>query len=474
MEILQLANEDRSTTIDLIGGMLHLEGGFDASTPGWGGEYTYEPFGAQFDFSNFQPQTATFALTATGTSAAVLAEMDRLQDFLEQVRLFHSGNLQAQSGWLEWSAHGEEPKRSLLYAGAFQVTSRDNITPGLRECTVLGTLSLSRHPLWESLPTEFYAPNRFVASYHTQLLPGALSALGGKYDYTNVEGNTLGRMPTVQFDSLTAIPGNPITELWCGIRRENRGVTNFESVWDCEDGTNVAGDTGNVLDGTAYGGSKKTTTFAVGGFVERFNIDVQQVCTAAGHADYDHQQGRYLVLARCKVVGASGVAGIQMRYGYGGNMAAEEVYVDNLAWKLVPLGNISIPPWEGYDYNEFYMYSYQIDIWAEELVTCDLDMDCLVMIPNEHMVYLDGADIYNDVLDGTANIRTHEDDREDGANTAVTVINDALELVPTDWYIPPGNGTVIVAAQLAGIHNLTDTVTPYITYIPRWTNYRGE
>ena len=153
-------------------------------------------------------------------------------------------------------------------------------------------------------------------------------------------------------------PGAIINYLWLGFRPENAGLTNFESLWECEDGTIVdvvdtalqadVAPINGVNDASpvgALGNDSLRCTFAVDPtLIERFHVTVNDVCTAAGHADFDHQQGEYLILLRCRIIGAGGVAGVQMRSGYTGQIIHEEVYVDNTDWHLIPLGNISIPP----------------------------------------------------------------------------------------------------------------------------------
>lgn len=454
MQILRLANEDQSILIDLSGGpIIRLgEPGFDLETPGMGGAFTYEPYGAQFDFENFQPHTETFSLTLRGLAGAVVNQLDRLQDFLEAVRLFNAGDIAAKSCWLEFSADGEELKRSLLYAASFQVTSRDNITPG-EPCLMVGTLALTRHPLWET-PTTSY------------ITASSKSTLGGQYNYTDIPGNTLARIWQG-----TATPSGMaiLYRYWVGIRRFNQGVSGFEPLWECEDGTNVAADTSDVnLVGVASADWTVRTTFAVGGLVERFNISVDDVWTAAANTDYNHVQGRYLVLMRCRVIGVGAVAGIQMHSGYTGNIIHEEIYIDNTNWRLIPLGNISIPPWEGHYFRgDGFVRNFTLNIYAEEITApCDLDCDCLVLIPNEHMLYGEGSEL---------NVFTMEDDRSAGyAPDAFGLASDAIYYSLTDWYLPPGDGMIIVAAEDTAAHALGENMTSRLDYYPRWTLYRGE
>lgn len=458
MQTLRLANEDRTVTIPLMGGLIGIRSGFDFATPGQGGVFTYEPYGAQFDFENFQPQTETFSIAITGNGAAVLAEMDRLQDFLESIRLYSDNDIAEQSCWLEWRARGEDEKRSLLYSGTFQVVSKDNVTPGMPTCEVLGTLSLTRHPLWET-----YESVANTAS--------SKSTLGGIYFIYDTPGNTLARLQRTLFYRAGAAT---LYRFWLGIRRINQGMSGFESVWECEDSSDIdpdaIGDTAiNAPDATASNNSKLTTTFAGDPTLRiRFNLRLDDVYAA----DYTHAQGRYLVLMRCKVVGAGGVAGIQMRSGYAGNIIHEEVYVDNTSWRLIPLGNISIPPWKGAHYvSDPYYEAYTLTIYAEELNTCDLDMDCFVMIPNEHMVSAEGLAAPSYI----GYIRVDEDDTEVGYgySNAIPGVNDSLDVAMTDWYLPPGDSMMVIAAEDATAHTLGTAAYVAWRYLSRWTLYRG-
>ena len=71
--------------------------------------------------------------------------------------------------------------------------------------------------------------------------------------------------------------GGPIYRWWVGIRPAYQGITGFVEVWECEDGTDVAGDTADYASGTASGGYVKRTTFATSGLVERFGITIADV-----------------------------------------------------------------------------------------------------------------------------------------------------------------------------------------------------
>jgi len=470
MPILQLANESRETIIDLLGGAFALGSGFNAGTPDIGGLFTYEPYGAQFDPSNFEPKTEIFNITIQGRSASVIAEAQRLQNFLESIRLYSDNDIAIESSWLEWSACDEDPKRSLLYSGRFDVTSHDNVTPNLYERAIEGVLTLTRHPLWENL-----------ATYEIDTV--SKSNLGGQFNYTGVTGNTLARIAET---TLTTLAAGTHWRFWVGIRRFNRGVTGFVPVWECEDsapGTWDA-DTGLKADVAPVGGvndaspiglgnDSLTTTFAARqDLIERFHINIVDV---AG-ADYDHFQGRYLVLLRCRVVGAGGVAGVQMGYGYEVESAnlAEEVYIDNTSWQLIPLGNISIPPWRGPLAANRYYLGCGIFIFAEQLVACSLDFDCLVLIPNEHLLQVEGFDVDPAGLGTSDRINVRENDTEWCRGETPISVTDTPSFVMTDWYCPPGSGMVIVAAEDETVHTLGINIRVVMDTYSRWTLYRGS
>ncbi len=463
---LRLATESRSTIVELMNSYIKTTAAYGTKTPEQAGSYIYEPFGAQFTFSNLRPLTDTFELAISGPGKDVLDTIDGIQNFLEKIRLFNASDLAAESCWLEWSATGESEKRTLLYSGALSVQSEGDITPMLEKCSVVGTLSLSRHPLWENTTTKSVSVGVSV------------SALGGALFPTNITGNVPARLS--EFRLLSTDPGIGLDRAWVGIRRENQGVANFEPLWECEDGTPNAGNGAAVVaDVTAspggLGNNKVAVTYAgVETLLERLTITVAQICAAAGHVDYDQQQGRYLVLCRCKV-SAAGTSGIQMRSGYTGNVYADEVYVDNTVWRLIPLGHISIPPWEGAQYGgDAFMYNYRLDIYSEQLTTGhDLELDCLILIPNGHMITLDGCNIQNNTGDY---VITHEDDTEvayeyDAVNLRVS---DAIEYGSTDWYLPPGDSVMVFAAEDDTTPDIADTVTAVIPYYPRWMLYRSS
>jgi hypothetical protein len=298
-----------------------------------------------------------------------------------------------------------------------------------------------------------------------------------------VPGNEPARLAAVTVSGRVG-GGGPLYRLWAGFRDVHQGSTDFNPVWECENGTlgadaAIAGDPTASPDPAA--GAKVRVTFAtVSTLANRLGITVAQGAVHGSH-NYHHNAGRYLVLCRCKVT-AGAVAGLQLRAGYANNTSSapcEEVYVTNSDWRLIPLGEVTIPPlgYRSAVADVDYVGQAQLQFYAE-LVTGTpgvdrLELDALCLVPSEHLAVCEGAEVQNVALDPRpASWHVLEDD----TTLAVAMRNGVpalnIEHAETDLYLPLGRGPIVVAVERATQHLLTEVIDFSISYHPRWLSYR--
>jgi hypothetical protein len=190
--------------------------------------------------------------------------------------------------------------------------------------------------------------------------------------------------------------------------------------------------------------------------------------------------GEYLVLLRCKVDDDTTQVGIQLKHGWTG-LGGKEVtvgttYIDGQdGWELVELGKVSIPPTGNRDSwattgNK--VQDYSIVIAAERISDAGtLDLDCIILIPSKHMIYIDGADT------GVSGGIVYIENAPDGTRYILAKTQadryGAVEYSFSDtWEYPVGGGLLVIAAQTASTHDLTDTAALAISLVPRWHTFR--
>lgn len=453
-ERLRLANLDQTTTVDLLSGTLKLKNA------------TWE---TQSPSPNAAPGRVqeTMDVQGTDTVANLLAGVKAVEDVLAGASLFDKDPVQYTSWWLEWNANGESEKRTLLYGGALRVLAQSRLNPMMTDGHILARLGLSRHALWENASA-------------TSISTTGLSVWGGKWTPTLAKGTANGRV--LYFDVKGASGGGgPLSRIWVGVRPVRYGTSSFTAVWECESGTNGT-DASDVADATASpaGGSgyKVQVSFATStALVKRLGIKLGDVIAGPY---YNHCVGRYLVLCRCKV--SAGTIGLQMQSGFGGSATAaqsEELPISNTSWQLIPLGYVQIPP-TGYRYGMpttlGLISNFEISLYAERWDGAGtLDLDALCLIPAEHSAYMDGAAVqYSGGLSYLARVMTFENDVHDAVAYSAGGLENNLDFSDFDWYWPYEGAMVIVAAQRASSHELTDTVNIDGQVYPRWLSYRAS
>jgi len=455
-DVLRLADISQGTTVDLLSGTMQLiDNTWMTQTPGEEYDYNKVPFGAVPSFKNFSAVQETMDLLGNDTSVNVRSGVNSIEDVLEGARLYHSNELHETSYWLEWNADGESAKRSLLYTGAMQYPLSVGVNQFLPNNRLVGRLTMTRHPLWETTTA-------------TTISSSGVSCSGGMWQITGVPGTAPARLSSFSADWGTG-GSSDIAELWVGIRPDYYGRSGFDPVWPVENGT-AATDT-SVSSGAMY------TTFATDEtMTKRFEVSVDDVISS----DYNHMIGRYLVLARAKVAAADTVVGVQMAAGYisaGFRTPSAARYIDGkTGYHLLELGYIQIPS-AGVYYGQpaDAARRYCIELRAEHIEgTQGLYIDSFYLIPSEHFLYINGVSV---VTNNPAWAVVKENDAVHiggywGAYQA-NAVGSAI-----DWYLPVGASVLVIAGQddiaEAAPHSLTNNLDLSIDYYPRWRSFRDS
>lgn len=331
-------------------------------------------------------------------------------------------------------------------------------------------IGIARAPKWEALTTT------------TVTKSGALETGGDVWNYGAVDsvgGDTGARIASLRFFNSV---GGPLGDAWCGIRSDELGDrTAFVPVWQCGDGTSSTG-----ADTVLVGGAGATTDFTGGTeMLERFSLTLTQ---AVGAANADEHRGKFLILMRAQVTGAT-VCRVRLKSGY--ERPANPVYMthdfvtisdtNNL---LIPLGSVEIPPNSLHETQDIANWEdeavFSLAIEAELVSGAgNLVMDRFVVIPQSEgwLSFKNSVfGVIDDVAHATFVLTTP------GDSFLVRPFNSQLiEMTPrlevdriNGFYLPPGEASIVYAAQRTTVQNTADRGKLEAIIYPRWTEFRGD
>lgn len=453
--VLRIADVTQTDTIDLLAGTWALE------------QRSWTTRGPS---PNLDLISETVNLIASSNDLTIADAAAEIDERLEKVRLFHADPNNNVSYWLETNTADEQARRALLYNGSTAIGTGIGYGPLFEQDTGVLSLAVDRHPLWES-PTS------------TSITTSALTINGSAASLPTVAGTAPARMYQVDAYGDTGGDLTPISEVWIGIRPDYTSSADFVPLWEAELGDSTSTDTSEQADVTASGGKVMQCDFTTAAtLTDRVTIIADDVTAST---NFHHFKGRYLVLARVKASAASTTIGLQLRPGYYRNATdsayatCEETYITNTVWRLVPLGEVQIPPEGAYTgQTTAHLQYFGFSLWAERVSgTGKLDFDYLCLIPAEHLVYLNGANIIENPNPHyyEAQLLTHENDKQIAIAWYNEGLKGNLEYSFRDWYLPIGNNKVVVAAQPEALgHELDHTLTLYFYYYTRWRTYRGS
>jgi hypothetical protein len=403
--------------------------------------------------------TETFGLTANGTESAIMGEVQKLSELIEQNRLYWEEASYRDPVWYECSTTSESAaKRALVVEiGLVPITEERLATPLLGGTDALFEITITRLEEWEDTAGNYPATNV------------TLSTIGGALGMAAVSGSYPSRIDYIDFQDTNA---GTLYKVWAGIRPTGSGTASFSPVWALNKGS-MANDAATEADSAGYNGTIVKITFSgTSTMADRVSVSVGSI---AANNSYDHFAGRYLVLSRCYV--NTGTATIQMKSGYGTVLAPSDYReITNTTYKYTPLGEVLIPPMGNYVNSPFsgsaINKTFRIAMYAERNSAAgSLYLDCLVMIPSDHYTVSIGNTIGVDNSGYTQHYTF-----EDGKHAAVALDassnpNANLEVGFRNWEMPIGGGLLVVAAERGTAQVKTDTFEVTIHTIHRHRFY---
>lgn len=460
-----------ASDIDLLAGTLKLDlGGFAPGSPFERGAWAGSPYGGTYVFDSFEGTSEVLALIGRDTTAQLRAAADAIDDALaEALRARVERAREVDLWWLHFALDGETEKRSLLYRGALAQRAENAGVAGafLKKGTMRANLQLDRQPFWESISG-------------TTQSDTSVSADGGTMSLTDPGGTAPARINLTHLAGAQEESNGPIGRCWIGIRPEYNGLSAFEPVWACEDGTNGT-DATDAGEPTAVTSNKVVVSFATDtSLVRRMFISVGDVLSSYGHlvTENTHYFGTYRVLVRARVTGAT-TCGMEMRYGYDATDANLKRYTaeypDDTDWRYYDMGEILIPPEGPYATDA---YNCAIHLFAERLEgSGNLELDCIMLVPAEHFMYLNDVEIqYHSGTTVTRGVRAYVTPY-DVQRVALYVEEFSSDTSPEfsfpNWYLPAGEDSqlVFVGERLTS-PTTGDSVLIQLTHYSRWRGYR--
>jgi len=327
------------------------------------------------------------------------------------------------------------------------------------------TIAIERDKAWEE-------PGKYILS------SAGVDDIGGTW----VIGSDIGSMGQRIAKFKMEPTGFSQAKYWAGIRDIRNGTTGFISKWEAEDGS-LGTDASLAADATASPGAGNSkvnidfTTFAT--MRNRLSIRWSQIQTVG---NWDDIIGSYLLLGRLKLDADTTEIAIQIQHGWtqlgGTGTIVGTTFLSGVDdsslvnWNFIELGSINIPPTgnrENTITSSDDIKNYVIQLWSERISgSGELDIDCFVLIPNEHLfVAKSPVDINNSV-----DAFTGPDGYQYALGKDGTTYGN-LDFHFTDWFYSIGGGIMVIAVQQTTRSvNLTDTADLTIELYPRWKTFR--
>lgn len=417
--------------------------------------------GFSFASSNEGTVWDTVRLVGSTTDAGLRTAIAQLDDFFERAEQYASSNFESQPVWLYWQTDGESAKRYIVFGGGVSIVADDTNTPLLGVGYVAVDVAILRGAEGEN-DTE----STFFGS--------GISADGGTW----APGVGAGTYPArISKLTITASTVPSLSKLWVGIKPTRNGNAGFISLWQAELGTNFL-DAADAADASASGGSKVAVSFALYPTMQRrLTISWDNIASA----NFDDIIGEYLVLCRCKVDAATTEVAIKLAHGWAGLSGQETpvgiTYISGTTnWYLNELGTVQIPPTGNRgsvastgDEIKHYFLSFS----AERLSAAgSLDIDCVILVPTEHLLIIDRATISAGVGSRVEAFSPNADAPYALYKTAAGGLYGNVEYSFNNWGYPVGGGLFVVVGQGANSHALSNLINLDLALAYRWRSYR--
>jgi len=410
---------------------------------------------------------STFELIAVDSDANIIAAAETsIGELIEVHELAKENDLYRETLWFEYNATSETAKRSLIHDIVFYQKPEGKAHPLLGETRAVYKMAIT-HGIWEDR-------SETAINYTHEHSP-----LGGNITIAAIKGSAPARMSYLQFQAQENA-GGPTDRIWCGIRPTRHGITSFDPLWELEDGTSGTDASADNISGASPStdaNNCQTVTFGTNTMINRVSMTVDDACA---DANYGHFIGRYMVLLRYSMSSTATNVVAEMRSGYPSNTTfephGEHVLTGTTAWRLEPMGNIQIPSWafrENTGNVNRVARDFTIQIHAIRTAGANLYLDALVLIPSEHFVSVEGADLEYDggVPEIFINVTEYGEE--------VALFSDPSDQFKTNmvasfnnWRLPIEGGLLVIGAERTASSVHTDDLSIGAAYYPRHRNHR--
>jgi len=456
-----------------------LEATGDATTEQWIAALSRDGEDVEENISLFIDDTSDNALAT---------EIQLFDDLILRVKRYRENPSYETPVWLHAKLANESGERRAPVKQLSYTLTSGAFTPDARQSKQSMQLSVVRGGYWEETTGTQY---------------GGLAAVAGasvEWDYTgavtvaahDVVGDVPARMGVLLFVNAT----EPLDKIYAGIRSADvRRITDYTSIWECEDGTNTARGADDAISevdlsspGSGSGAFVVGTPSASDTWEEYFSINIDDVYGLNVPSYYNAAFGTFLWLLRCKVGAASNTFQVQLRWGYEGMADADYVRgpiveVTNTAWDYAEMGVQKIPPRDvkaltRATLNESFEGLVSVQVWVKRTLgasTLKLDCLCPIAVDEGYVILKEAATAVSDAI-----IFCQEPaGRAYGYSFLSTA--SVVKICTLDsgaFALPPGDGRVDLVYTRDGSSVLTDTIevssTVLTLYYERWRTMRGS
>ena len=372
-----------------------------------------------------------------------------------------------------------ESYQAMIKSWGFAPSSDPYHIPSSRALALGDVLTLVRTPFWEG-------------SSDITLLSTAIGSFGGVFRLADniafppgseysTPGNVPMRIGLTRFTRENS-SATDVQEIWAGVYTERFGdeLDDFDASinWCFDLHGAVPGDDASAITDTG------DTEYNAGVIEVDFATDTSMAMRCSTYTPMGTRRGRFLVLLRARTTGTR-TYNVRMGFGYSGSEEWNRrgrVKIDSTSYLLYPIGSIDIPPLAhaGEIYNlSAAANNISIRIEAEVSAdgTGDLYLDGLVFIPTtEGWIHLDSCQIANSSSKEYVEVSIDPSGTVSGLTTGHGNVFSTPVVEPSRNYAFPVDyeGVLVVAAQRASSHSLSDEISVRFDVYPRWVYFRGS
>lgn len=426
------------------------------------------------------PVLETINLILNHTSQNNLAaSMQSLHEMQVLADRYINDRTQETPVWMHAQMNGETgERRALVYEINIQYGPQ-YLAAGSSIPQIPLVLTVARGPYWEN-PT--------VTNTGSS---GNLTGACVTWDYTTTPGDNVGDVPArIRLFSIELT--DTTTRYWMGFRSANKhgatGLSNFETIWECEDGTNNPDsvETGitDQADATASGGNivrlVETDVDWDDGSWRRVML---HTLTQASTNEED-QFGNFLWLLRAKVPTSSSTWELYFRFhsntsGVSVGISKDIIEINDTDWRFYEMGinPISLRNMQAIieaDQSKTQDGDFSVSVYGRRTSgTSNLYLDCIIPLPiDEGFAKLDFGKSY------TRHYFGQSPKGEWGA--MVYSAGATLDICATpesieNFSVPVGDGRLYTVFERASASDITDVVNLGVSkYYERWLSLRGN